>query len=78
MTMPIQSACTSAPNLAPVLTVDNLSIEFPAYRSTVKALNGVSLQVNPGEIVGVIGESGSGKSVTAMLSLRRCAGATSR
>lgn len=55
---------------SPVLNIDNLSIEFPAYRSTVKALNGVSLQVNPGEIVGVIGESGSGKSVTAMLSLR--------
>ena len=54
----------------PVLTIDNLSVEFPAYRSTVKALNGVSLHVNPGEIVGVIGESGSGKSVTAMLSLR--------
>jgi peptide/nickel transport system ATP-binding protein len=55
---------------APVLVIDDLRIEFPAYRSTVKALNGVSLHVNPGEIVGVIGESGSGKSVTAMLSLR--------
>ncbi len=55
---------------APVLVIDDLRIEFPAYKSTVKALNGVSLHVNPGEIVGVIGESGSGKSVTAMLSLR--------
>ena len=55
---------------APVLVIDDLRIEFPAYRSTVKALSGVSLHVNPGEIVGVIGESGSGKSVTAMLSLR--------
>ncbi len=55
---------------APVLVIDDLRIEFPAYQSTVKALNGVSLHVNPGEIVGVIGESGSGKSVTAMLSLR--------
>lgn len=55
---------------APVLTIDNLSIEFPAYRGTVKALNGITLQVDPGEIVGVIGESGSGKSVTAMLSMR--------
>ncbi len=61
---------TSSVMNEPVLSIDNLSIEFPAYRSTVKALNGVSLQVNPGEIVGVIGESGSGKSVTAMLSLR--------
>jgi peptide/nickel transport system ATP-binding protein len=55
---------------APVLVIDDLRIEFPAYKSTVRALNGVSLHVNPGEIVGVIGESGSGKSVTAMLSLR--------
>jgi peptide/nickel transport system ATP-binding protein len=54
----------------PVLRIDNLSLEFPAYRSTVKALNGVSLEVGAGEIVGVIGESGSGKSVTAMLSMR--------
>ena len=55
---------------SPVLAIENLSLEFPAFRHTVKALNGVTLQVNPGEIVGVIGESGSGKSVTAMLSLR--------
>ena len=53
-----------------VLSIDNLRIEFPAYRSTVKALNGVSIDVKSGEIVGVIGESGSGKSVTAMLSMR--------
>lgn len=55
---------------APVLAINNLSLEFPAYRNNVQALNGVSLHVNPGEIVGVVGESGSGKSVTAMLSLR--------
>ena len=53
-----------------VLAIENLRIEFPAYRSTVKALNGVSIEVKSGEIVGVIGESGSGKSVTAMLSMR--------
>ena len=58
------------PTCNPVLAIDNLSLEFPAYKSSVKALNGVSLHVNPGEIVGVVGESGSGKSVTAMLSMR--------
>ena len=55
---------------SPVLAIDNLSLEFPAYKNNVKALNGVTLHVNPGEIVGVVGESGSGKSVTAMLSMR--------
>ncbi|MBD1554644.1 ABC transporter ATP-binding protein [Pseudomonas typographi] len=52
-----------------VLAIDNLSLEFPGFRSSAKALNGVTLAVRPGEIVGVVGESGSGKSVTAMLSL---------
>jgi peptide/nickel transport system ATP-binding protein len=70
MTMHPQRFANTAADAAPVLAIDDLSIEFPAYRSTVKALNGISLHVRPGEIVGVIGESGSGKSVTAMLSLR--------
>ena len=51
--MQTQTAITSGAT-QPVLTIDNLSIEFPAYKGTVKALNGVSLHVNPGEIVGVM------------------------
>lgn len=54
----------------PVLDIDNLHIEFPIYRGSVRVLNGVSIQVQPGEIVGIVGESGSGKSVTAMMSMR--------
>lgn len=56
--------------IPPVLDIDNLHIEFPIYRGAVQALNGVTIQVQPGEIVGVVGESGSGKSVTAMMSMR--------
>lgn len=63
---------------APVLSIDQLSIEFPAYGGAVRALNGVSLHVNQGEIVGVVGESGSGKSVTAMMALRLLAAGSYR
>ena len=49
-----------------VLDIANLSLEFPIFKGSVKALNGVTLHVEPREIVGVVGESGSGKSVTAM------------
>ena len=53
-----------------VLSIKDLSIEFPLYEGTLKALNGVSLTVKQGEIVGIVGESGSGKSITAMMTMR--------
>jgi peptide/nickel transport system ATP-binding protein len=56
--------------MASILAIDNLSLEFPIYKGAVKALNGVTLHVEPREIVGVVGESGSGKSVTAMAVMR--------
>jgi peptide/nickel transport system ATP-binding protein len=55
---------------ANVLCIEELSLEFPIYHGSVRALNGVSLRVGPREMVGVVGESGSGKSVTAMLAMR--------
>ncbi len=45
-----------------LLEIKNLQIEFPSRRGTVVAVNGVSLTVNPGEVLGVVGESGAGKS----------------
>ncbi len=53
-----------------LLDIHDLSIEFRTFRGPVKALNGVSLTVRAGEIVGVVGESGCGKSVTMMAATR--------
>lgn len=54
----------------PVLAVDRLTVEFSSATGPVRAVNDVSLSVAPGETLGIIGESGSGKSVTAMSVLR--------
>ncbi|MGE0006043.1 MAG: dipeptide ABC transporter ATP-binding protein [Parvibaculaceae bacterium] len=53
-----------------VVSIRDLSLEFPVYQGAVHALSGVTLDVGPGEIVGLVGESGSGKSVTAMSVIR--------
>ena len=49
----------------PLLSVDELSVEFRTRNGVVTALHDVSLKVGKGEVLGVVGESGSGKSVTA-------------
>ncbi len=45
-----------------LLEIEGLSVAFPLRRKSVRAIEGLSLTVRPGEIVGVIGESGAGKS----------------
>lgn len=54
----------------PVLVIRDLSVEFTGERGTVKALDGVGFSLNRGQVLGVIGESGSGKSVTMRAILR--------
>ena len=54
----------------PLLTVRDLKVEFQTGLETVHAVNGASLTVEAGEIVAVLGESGSGKSVTAAAIMR--------
>src|SRR5919106_7088726 len=49
-----------------LLSVRDLSVDFPAGGGTIHAVRGVSLDVAKGEILGIVGESGSGKSVTAL------------
>ncbi|HMT58341.1 MAG TPA: ABC transporter ATP-binding protein [Ottowia sp.] len=47
-----------------LLQVQNLVVEFPGRRGTLRALDDVSFDIAPGEILGVVGESGAGKSLT--------------
>nr|WP_245209297.1 ABC transporter ATP-binding protein [Rhizobium sullae] len=53
-----------------MIDIKNLSVTFNRGRQPVKAVNGVSLAVRPGEVVALLGESGSGKSVTMRSLLR--------
>ena len=47
-----------------LLQVDHLVVEFPSRHGTLRALDGISFDIAPGEILGVVGESGAGKSLT--------------
>jgi len=49
---------------SPLLEVRNLRIEFPTRRGTLLAVDDVSFAIAPGEVLGVVGESGAGKSLT--------------
>lgn len=47
-----------------LLELKNLVVEFPSRHGTLRALDGISFEIAPGEILGVVGESGAGKSLT--------------
>jgi peptide/nickel transport system ATP-binding protein len=61
---PIAGRATLANAAAPLLTVEELRVEFPSRDVTLVAVDGVSFSIAPGEVLGVVGESGAGKSVT--------------
>ena len=54
----------------PILEVEDLHVHFPTPRGPVKAVDGVSFALQPGERLGLIGESGSGKSTIALAVMR--------
>ncbi|OYU88495.1 MAG: methionine ABC transporter ATP-binding protein [Bradyrhizobiaceae bacterium PARB1] len=53
----------------PVLSVRDLRVEFASRRGTLHAINGVSFDIARGEVLGVVGESGAGKSVTGLAAI---------
>src|SRR5881398_716152 len=50
--------------MMPLLSVQDLVVEFPTRRGLLRALDRVSFDIEPGEVLGVVGESGAGKSLT--------------
>lgn len=61
---------TAAVEKPSVLTVENLKTRFHTQDGTIFAVNGVSFDLKEGELLGIVGESGCGKSVTVMSLLR--------
>ncbi|MDG6908112.1 MAG: ABC transporter ATP-binding protein [Nitrososphaerota archaeon] len=51
---------------APILSIRDLRVEFESPKGTIKAINGIDLDINEGETFGIVGESGCGKSVTTL------------
>ena len=67
------SASPSAPvvdGVRPLVEVEDLQVRFVSREATVHAVNGVSFSLMPGEVLCIIGESGSGKSVTMRALMR--------
>ena len=78
--LPTHTAAESEEQIEPLLSVRDLGVVFELEEGTVRAVDGVSFDVRPGQVVGIVGESGCGKSVTmkAILQLIETPGRISR
>jgi len=61
--------CTKVNKGEPILKIEDLELDFLTEEGTVKALDGINITVKQGEIHGLIGETGCGKSVTSLATL---------
>jgi peptide/nickel transport system ATP-binding protein len=64
------SVAANAGRTRPLVEVKDLQVKFVSRETTVRAVNGVSFEIQPGEVFSIIGESGSGKSVTMRALMR--------
>ncbi|WP_447037328.1 dipeptide/oligopeptide/nickel ABC transporter permease/ATP-binding protein [Streptomyces sp. DSM 118878] len=62
----LRSRARPLPTAAPVLSVEDLRISFPERHGGVDIVDGITFDVRPGEVLGLVGESGCGKSLTAL------------
>ena len=52
--------------MVPLLSINNLSIQFKSETELHTAVNNISFEIAAGELIAIVGESGSGKSITAL------------
>ncbi|MEV5975712.1 dipeptide/oligopeptide/nickel ABC transporter permease/ATP-binding protein [Streptomyces sp. NPDC052114] len=62
----LRSRARPLPSGEPVLRVEHLAVSFPQRHGGVDIVDGISFDVRPGEVLGLVGESGCGKSLTAL------------